>query len=161
MTTSSWEDKVVHSNLSGFFFGTETVLTASALGRSELECIYRQVMNFIKQAAFVWCKDKHSSFCIFFCVSYSVGGVWELKSGTDCVYTISSALGNACHGANALCWLCVWHSYITNTSHWGPQRRDCLCVCRPASSTEMGELLKTTSGLLLTPFFCVPRWCLK
>lgn len=50
-----------------------------------------------------------------FCVSYGVGAKWELKSWTDCVYTLSSALGDACHGTNALFWLGVWHSYITNT----------------------------------------------
>lgn len=100
-------------------------------------------------------------FVFLFCVSYSFGAKWEPKSWTDCVYTLSSALGDACHGANALCWLCVWHSYITNTSHWGPQSGDCLSFCLPENGTEMGEFLKITSGPSLSLFFCVPRQPLK
>lgn len=95
-------------------------------------------------------------FVFLFCVSYSFGAKWEPKSWTDCVYTLSSALGDACHGANALCWLCVWHSYITNTSHWGPQSGDCLSFCLPENGTEMGEFLKITSGPFALPLFLCP-----
>lgn len=89
-----------------------------------------------------------------FCVSYSVAAKWEPKSWTDCVYTLSSALGDACHGANALYRLCVWHSYITSTSHWGPRSRDCLSFCLRENGTEIGEFLKNTLGPLLSLFLC-------
>lgn len=106
--------------------------------RSKRRCMMHlqiDTLKVTKQADFELCKRKVASFC----VSCSVGAKWELKSWTDCVYTLSSALGDACRGANALCWLCVWHSYITNISHWGPQSRDRLSFCLPENGTKMGR----------------------
>lgn len=84
-------------------------------------------------------------FVFLFCVTYSVGAKWEPMSWTDCVYTLSSALGDACHATNALCWLCVWHSYITNTSHWGPQSRDYLSFCLPENGKNQPRGLRAPS----------------
>ena len=95
-----------------------TVQSLSAYNCASVFCVLERHKK--KKADFEQCKDKLSPLPLPFCVSYSVEAKWELKSWTDCVYTLSSALGDTCHGANALCWLCVWHSYITNTSHWGP-----------------------------------------
>lgn len=57
-------------------------------------------------------EDASPPFCFLF-VSVTVFGLnGNRKSWTDCVYTLSSARGDACHGANALCLaLCVAQLY--------------------------------------------------
>lgn len=47
-------------------------------------------------------------------------------------------LGGACHGANALCRLCVWHSYITDTVS--------LRLAARVTAQRQKSVLKITSG---------------
>lgn len=83
----------------------------------------------------------------------------------DIMYcALSIARGEACHVAQSLCQLAVWHCYLTNTSHWVPWGGEGPSLCFPANGKEMGEFgKKTPPGFILcsfssNPFLCVPGY---
>ena len=74
----------------------------------------------------------------------------EIKS--VCVNTLSCTQGDVSHATlGFVCRLCVWHSYITNSSRLGPQSR-LPSICPPANGTELVGILNShLQPLFLTP----------